>query len=61
LKLAERDEVIGKTMALCLAEKAKNGTPRERGRRKNLEETSLFLNPLNCCVLAYNNPTAICS
>jgi hypothetical protein len=30
LKLAERDETIRKAIALFLAEKAKNGTPRER-------------------------------
>jgi hypothetical protein len=30
LKLAERDETIRKAIALYLAEKAENGTPRQR-------------------------------
>ncbi len=32
LKLAERDEAVRRTIALYLAEKAKNGTPRQRER-----------------------------
>jgi hypothetical protein len=43
LKLAERDEVIRKTIALYLAEKAKNGTPREsEAAEKILKRHPLF-------------------
>jgi hypothetical protein len=31
LKLAEKDDAVRRAVALCLAEKAKNGTPRWRG------------------------------
>jgi hypothetical protein len=30
LRLAERDETVGRAVALYLAEKVKNGTPRQR-------------------------------
>jgi hypothetical protein len=44
LKLAERDETIRKAIALFLAEKAKNGTPRQREiARKHLQRHPLFL------------------
>jgi hypothetical protein len=44
LKLAERDEVIRKTIALYLAEKAKNGTPREsEAAEKILKRHPFFL------------------
>jgi hypothetical protein len=44
LKLAERDENIRRTIALYLAEKAKNGTPRQREiARKLLQRHPLFL------------------
>jgi hypothetical protein len=44
LKLAERDETIRRTIALYLAEKVKNGTPRQREiARKLLQRYSLFL------------------
>jgi hypothetical protein len=42
LKLAERDETIRKTVALYLADKAKNGTPRQR----KLAEKLLKLHPI---------------
>jgi len=44
LRLAERDETIRKAVALCLAEKAKNGTPRQREiAEKILKRHPLFL------------------
>jgi hypothetical protein len=44
LKLAEKDEVIRKTIAQYLAEKAKNGTPREReAAEKILKRHPFFL------------------
>jgi hypothetical protein len=45
LKLAERDETIRKAIALYLAEKAKNGTPRQRElAKKILKRNPLFSN-----------------
>ena len=44
LRLAKRDETIRKAIALYLAEKAKNGTPRQREiARKLLQRHPLFL------------------
>jgi hypothetical protein len=44
LRLAERDETIRKAIGLYLAEKAKNGTPRQREiARKLLQRHPLFL------------------
>jgi len=44
LKLAEEDETIRKAIALYLAEKAENGTPRQREiARKLLQRHPLFL------------------
>jgi len=44
LRLAERDETIRKAIALYLAEKAKNGTPRQKEiARKLLQRHPLFL------------------
>jgi hypothetical protein len=44
LKLAEKDDAIRRTTALYLAEKAKNGTPRQREiARKLLQRHPLFL------------------
>jgi hypothetical protein len=44
LKLAERDETVRKAIALYLAEKAKNGTPREReAAEKILKRHPFFL------------------
>jgi hypothetical protein len=51
LKLAERDETIRKAIALYLAEKAENGTPRQREiaekilKRHPLFSTNAFLHP----------------
>jgi hypothetical protein len=51
LKLAERDETIRKAIALYLAEKAKNGTPRQREiaekllKRHPLFSLNTFLSP----------------
>jgi hypothetical protein len=42
VRLAERDEAIRKAIALYLAEKAKNGTPRQ----KEIAEKILKRNPL---------------
>ena len=44
LRLAERDGEIKRAIALYLAEKAKDGTPRQRGiARKLLQRHPLFL------------------
>jgi hypothetical protein len=44
LRLAERDSEIRRAIALYLAEKAKNGTPRQRGiAEKILRRHPLFL------------------
>jgi hypothetical protein len=44
LKLAEKDDAIRRTIALYLAEKAKNGTPRQREiAEKILKRHPLFL------------------
>jgi hypothetical protein len=45
LKLAERGGGIRKAVALYLAEKVKNGTPRQREIAENLEGTSFFRSP----------------
>jgi hypothetical protein len=45
LKLAEKDETVRRTIALYLAEKAKNGTPRQREiAEKLLKRNPLFFN-----------------
>jgi hypothetical protein len=47
LRLAERDEAVRKAIALYLAEKAKNGTPKQREiARKLLQRYPLFLSSL---------------
>jgi hypothetical protein len=47
LKLAERDEAVRSAVAQYLAEKAKNGTPRQREiAEKILKRNPLFSNPL---------------
>jgi hypothetical protein len=53
LKLAERDEAVRKAIALYLAEKAKNGTPRQREiAEKILKRNPLFrVQPLEVCIL----------
>jgi len=45
LKLAEQDETIRKAIALYLAEKAKNGTPRQREIAEKILKRHPFLNP----------------
>jgi hypothetical protein len=45
LKLAEEDETTRKTIALYLAEKAENGTPRQREIAEKILQRHLFLNP----------------
>jgi hypothetical protein len=51
LKLAEKDDAIRRTIALYLAEKAKNGTPRQKEiaekilKRNPLFSTDAFLHP----------------
>jgi len=43
LKLAEKDDTVRRAVALCLAEKVKNGTPRQREiAEKFLKRNSLF-------------------
>jgi hypothetical protein len=42
LKLAEKDEAVRRAVALYLAEKAKNGTPRQREIAEKLLKTSPF-------------------
>ena len=44
LKLAEEDDAVRRAVALFLAEKAENGTPRQREiARKHLQRHPLFL------------------
>ena len=45
LKLAEKDEAIRRAIALYLAEKAKNGTPRQREIAEKILQRHPFLNP----------------
>ena len=45
LRLAERDETVRKAIALYLAEKAKNGTPRQREIAEKILKRHPFLNP----------------
>jgi hypothetical protein len=42
LRLAERDEIIRKAIALYLAEKAKNGTPRQKEIAEKILKRNLF-------------------
>jgi hypothetical protein len=54
LKLAERDGEIRGTIALYLAEKAKNGTPRQREiARKLLQRHPLFILLIAFCLLDF--------
>jgi hypothetical protein len=57
LGLAEKDETIRKAIALYLAEKAKNGTPRQR----EIAEKILKRNPLffNQCISASSEPASL--
>ena len=45
LKLAEEDDAVRRTVALYLAEKAKNGTPRQREIAEKILQRHPFLNP----------------
>jgi hypothetical protein len=45
LKLAEEDDAVRRAIALYLAEKAKNGTPRQREIARKLLQRHPFLNP----------------
>ena len=44
LRLAERDETIRKAIALYLAEKVKNGSPRQREIAEKILQRHPFLN-----------------
>jgi hypothetical protein len=44
LKLAEKDDTVRRTIALYLAEKAKNGATRQRDRRKDPKDEPSFFN-----------------
>jgi hypothetical protein len=58
LKLAERDEAVRRTIALYLAEKAKNGTPRQKEiAEKILKRNPLFSNLL--CLSVSLKPTSL--
>jgi len=45
LKLAEEDDAVRRAVALYLAEKAKNGTPRQREIAEKILQRHPFLNP----------------
>jgi hypothetical protein len=45
LKLAEKDDAVRRAVALYLAEKAKNGTPRQREIAEKILKRHPFLNP----------------
>jgi hypothetical protein len=51
LKLAEKDEAIRRAIALYLAEKAKNGTPRQRELAEKILKRYPFFYPLNRLVV----------
>jgi hypothetical protein len=61
VRLAERDEAVRRAIALYLAEKAKNGTPRQREiARKLLQRYPLFLSSrLSCRFAASARPTLL--
>jgi hypothetical protein len=61
LRLAERDEAVRKAIVLYLAEKAENGTPRQREiARKLLQRYPLFLSsPLSYRFTASARPTLL--
>jgi hypothetical protein len=57
MRLAEQDETIRKAIALYLAEKAKNGTPRQREiAEKILKRHPSFLDP---CLSAPLKPASL--
>ncbi|MFZ8837405.1 MAG: hypothetical protein ACO2PM_00420 [Pyrobaculum sp.] len=52
LKLAEKDDAIRRAIALYLAEKAKNGTPRQREIAEKILKRHPFFNlPMSFCIL----------
>jgi len=51
LKLAERDGEIRRAIALYLAEKAENGTPRQREIAEKSCKDTLFFQPMPFCIL----------
>jgi hypothetical protein len=51
LRLAERDETVRKAIALFLAEKAKNGTPRQKEIAEKILKRHPFFYPLNRLVV----------
>ncbi len=58
LKLAEKDDTVRRAVALYLAEKVKNGTPRQREiAEKILKRNPLFSNLL--CLSAPLKPTSL--
>jgi hypothetical protein len=58
LKLAEKDENIRRAVALYLAEKAKNGTPRQREIAEKILKRNPLLQPLPFCSLEAGNANA---
>jgi hypothetical protein len=56
LKLAEKDEVIRKTIAQYLAEKAKNGTPREREAAEKILKRHPFFSPSQLLCVSIQQP-----
>jgi hypothetical protein len=51
LKLAERDEAVRRAVALYLAEKAKNGTPRQREIAEKILKRNPLFQPMVFCIL----------
>ncbi len=51
LRLAERDETIRKAIALYLAEKAKNGTPRQKEIAEKILKRNPFFHQSSCRLL----------
>ena len=58
LKLAERDETIRRAVALYLAEKAKNGTPRQKEIAEKILKRNPLFQPLPFCSLEAGNANA---
>jgi hypothetical protein len=51
LKLAGRDETVRKAIALYLADKAKNGTPRQREIAEKILKRNPLFQPMAFCIL----------
>jgi len=58
LKLAEKDEAIRRAIALYLAEKAKNGTPRQKKIAEKILKRNPLFQPLPFCSLEAGNANA---